>query len=149
MSVKRKTMKALAVVTAAGALTVGGASAAMAADGSGPGTAGGSAAASPRIGNHPGVRQARRTAFGAAADTLGTTVKDLRNQLVQGHQSLASVAGSQSDAVASAMVTSLSSSIDAAVANGHFPADRVERAKSRLPGLVDRIMNRVPQQPTQ
>jgi ribosomal protein S20 len=137
------------VVTAAGALTVGGATAAMAADGSGSGASGGSATATQRLRNHPGVRQALRAAFGAAADTLGTTAKDLRTQMVQGQQSLASVAGDQSDAVASAIVASLSASIDQAVANGHFPADRAEQAKSRLPERVEKLMNRVPGQHAQ
>ena len=147
MSVKSKAMKTLAVVTAAGVLTVGGATAAMAADGSG--STGGTATATQRLRNHPGVRQALRTAFGAAADTLGTTAKDLRAQLVQGHQSLATVAGDQSDEVASAIVASLSASIDQAVANGNFPADRAEQAKSRLPERVERLMNRVPGQNAQ
>ena len=148
MSVKSKTMKTLAVVTAAGALTVGGATAAMAADGSGS-SGGGTATATQRPRNHPGVRQALRTAFGAAADTLGTTAKDLRTQMVEGHQSLAGIAGDQSDEVASAIVASLSASIDQAVANGHFPADRAEQAKSRLPERVERLMNRVPGQNAQ
>ena len=148
MSLKSKTMKTLAVVTAAGALTVGGATAAMAADGSGS-ASGGTATATQRLRNHPGVRQALRTAFGAAADTLGTTAKDLRTQMVEGHQSLAGIAGDQSDEVASAIVASLSASIDQAVANGHFPADRAEQAKSRLPERVERLMNRVPGQNAQ
>jgi len=142
-------MKTLAVITAAGALTVGGATAAMAADGSGSSTGGGSATATQRLRNHPGVRQALRTAFGAAADTLGVSAKDLRTQMVEGHQSLASVAGDQSDEVASAIVASLSSSIDQAVANGHFPADRADQAKSKLPERVERLMNRVPGQNAQ
>ena len=149
MSVKSKTMKTLAVITAAGALTVGGATAAMAADGSGSSTGGGSATATQRLRNHPGVRQALRTAFGAAADTLGISAKDLRTQMVEGHQSLASVAGDQSDEVASAIVASLSSSIDQAVANGHFPADRADQAKSKLPERVERLINRVPGQNAQ
>ena len=148
MSVKSKAMKTLAVVTAAGALTVGGATAAMAADGSGSAT-GGSATATQRLRNHPGVRQALRAAFGAAADTLGLSAKDLRTQMVQGHQSLASIAGGRSDEVASAVVASLSASIDQAVANGHFPADRAEQAKSRLPQRVEKLMNRVPGQNAQ
>ena len=147
MSVKRKAMKTLAVVTAAGALTVGGATAAMAADSAG--STGSTATATQRLRDYPGVRQALRTAFGAAADTLGTTAKDLRAQLVQGHQSLATVAGDQYDAVASAIVASLSASIDQAVANGHFPADRADQAKSKLPERVERLMNRVPGQNAQ
>jgi hypothetical protein len=145
MSVKSKAMKTLAVVTAAGALTVGGASAAMAADGSGAG----SATAAQRLRNHPGVRQALRAAFGAAAETLGTTAEDLRAQMVQGHQSLAAIAGDQSDAVASAIVSSLTASIDQAVANGNLPAERAEKAKDRLPQVVERLMNRVPGQNAQ
>jgi ribosomal protein S20 len=147
MSLKSKTMKTLAVVTAAGAVTVGGATAAMAADGSG--STGGTATATQRLGNHPGVRQALRTAFRAAADTLGMTAKDLRAQMVDGHQSLATIAGDQSDEVASAIVASLSASIDQAVANGHFPADRADQAKSRLPERVEKLMNRVPGQNAQ
>jgi len=151
MSVKSRAMKTLAVVTAAGALTVGGATVAFAADGSGSGSGnGGATATAPqRLRNHPGVRQALRTAFGTAADTLGTTAKDLRDQMVQNHESLATIAGDKSDAVASAMVASLSASIDQAVANGHFPADRVDQAKSRLPQRVERLMNRVPGQHAQ
>jgi hypothetical protein len=144
MSVKSKAMKTLAVVTAAGALTVGGATAAFAADGSGSGDGGATTTVPQRLQNHPGVRHALRTAFGAAADALGTTAKDLRDQMVQNQQSLASVAGDKADAVASAIVASLSASIDQAVANGHFPADRVDQAKSRLPERVERLMNRVP-----
>src|SRR5262245_31073380 len=97
MSVKSKAMKTLAVMTAAGALTVGGATAAFAADGSG--SSGGATATTPRLANHPGVRHALRTAFGGAADTLGITAQDLRDQMVQSHQSLASVAGDKSEAV--------------------------------------------------
>ena len=149
MSVKSKAMKTLAVVTSAGALTVGGATAAMAADGSSSTTGGGSATATQRLRNHPGVRQALRAAFGAAADTLGISAKDLRTQMVEGHQSLASIAGGQSDEVASAIVASLSASIDEAVANGHFPADRADQAKSKLPERVERLMNRVPGQNAQ
>ena len=149
MSVKSKAMKTLALVTAAGALTVGGATAAVAADGSGSGSGSTTATAPWRLRNHPVVRQALRTAFGAAADTLGTTAKDLRGQMVQNHESLANIAGDKSGAVASAIVASLSGAIDQAVASGHFPADRVDQAKSRLPQLVERLMNRVPGQPTQ
>jgi hypothetical protein len=146
MSVKSKTMKTLAVVTAAGALTVGGATAAVAADGS---SSGGTATTAQRLRNHPGVRHAVRTALGAAAETLGTTPKDLRTQMVQGHQSLAGIAGDRSADVASAIVASLSASIDQAVANGKVSAERAEQAKSRLPERVEKLMNRVPGQNAQ
>ena len=146
MSVKSKTMKTLAVVTAAGALTVGGATVAMAADASG---SGGAATATQRLRNHPGIRHALRAAFGAAADTLGTTAKDLRTQMVENHQSLADVAGDRSAEVASAIVASLSASIDQAVANGHITAERADQAKARLPERVERLMQRVPGQNAQ
>jgi hypothetical protein len=147
MSVKSKAMKALVVVAAAGALTMGGATAAIAADGSGSGS--GTATAAPRLRNYPGVRHALRTAFGAAADTLGTTAEELRAQMVQGHQSLADVAGDQSDEVASAIVASLSASIDQAVTNGNLPVERAEQLKARLPQIVERLMHRVPGQNAQ
>jgi hypothetical protein len=146
MSVKSKTMKTLAVVTAAGTLTVGSATAAMASDGSG---SGGVATATQRLRNHPGVRQAVRAAFGAAAETLGTTAKDLRTQMVENHQSLADVAGDRSGEVASAIVASLTASIDQAVANGKLSTERAEKAKQRLPERVARLMQRVPGQNAQ
>jgi ribosomal protein S20 len=77
------------------------------------------------------------------------TAKDLRAQMVDGHQSLATIAGDQSDEVASAIVASLSASIDQAVANGNLPADRADQAKSRLRERVEKLMNRVPGQNAQ
>lgn len=145
---KSTTMKTLAVVTAAGALTVGGATAAVAADGSGSGT-GGDATATQRLRNRPAVRQALRAAFVAGADTLGMTAKDLRTQMVQNHQSLADVAGDQSDDVAAAIIASLSASIDQAVANGNLSTERAEKAKARLAERVARLMQLVPGQNSQ
>ena len=147
MSLKSTTMKTVAVVTAAGALTVGGATAAMAVDGSTPGTSSGTV--SQRLRAHPGIRQALRTAFAAAADTLGMTARELRTQMVEGHQSLATIAGDRSDEVASVIVASLSASIDQAVVNGVIAPDRAEQAKTRLPERVERLMNRVPGQTAQ
>ena len=136
-------MKTLAVVTAAGALSVGGASAAMAADGASA-DSGSSRPTAAEARRHPGVRHALRGAFAAAAETLGMTPQELHSQVVDGHQSIGTVAGDQLDAVKAAMVASLSAAIDQGVANGRIPADRAETAKSRLPQVVDRIVNRVP-----
>ena len=142
-TMKHKTMKILAAVTAAGVLTVGGASAAFAADG-------GSTAAVGERTNRPHVlRQGLRLAFTTAADTLGLTAQELREQVKSGPQSIASVAGDQTDEVTAAIVAALSARIDEAVANGNVSAARADQAKSRLPDAAQRFVNRVPGQHAQ
>ena len=147
MNAKSKTMKVLATLTAAGALTVGGATAAMAADGSPVAGSGGTATAEAR--HSRALGHGVRTAFAAAASTLGLTPEELKAKVMDGPQSIASVAGDQTDAVKAAMVAAVSAEIDQAVANGNFPADRADQAKSRLPQLAERMVNRVPGQHAQ
>lgn len=133
----------LATVTATGVLVLGGAGVATAADGSSS-SAPGAAAASDRR-ERSGVRlHALRTAFGAAADILGMTAADLRAAMKDGPQSIASVAGDQTDAVVDAIVGALGARIDGAAANGVISTERAEQAKSRLPELAERFVNRVP-----
>lgn len=140
---KHKTMKILAMVTAAGVLTVGGTSAAFAAEG------GSSAAVAERTNRPHVLRQGIRTAFTAAAETLGLSTAELREQMKNGPQSIATIAGDQTDEVTAAIVSALGAQIDEAVANGNLPAERAEKAKSRLPALAERMVNRVPGQPAQ
>lgn len=143
MEITSKTKKLLAGITTVGVLTLGGGTAAFAADtGTGSGTPTATAGR-----QHRGVlRVALRTAFDAAASTLNMTPQELRDAVKSGPQSIASVAGDQTDAVKSAIVTALSDKIDEAAANGNFPADRVDSAKARLPQLAERFVNRVPGQ---
>ena len=144
-AMKVTSMKILATATAVGALTVGGGTAAFAAGGTGSG--GGSAAVAEGGERAHPLRQGLRTAFTAAADTLGLTTQELREQMKNGPQSIAGVAGDQTDEVIAAIVAALSARIDEAVASGNVSSERADQAKSRLPGLADRMVNRVPGQP--
>jgi len=143
MTISSTTKKVLATVTAAGVLTLGGASAASAADGSAGSSSGGPAATARA--NRPHVRAvAIKTAFTAAADTLGMTPQQLRDAVRTGPQSIASVAGDQTGAVTDAIVSALGAKLDEAVANGTITAERADKARERLPELADRFVNRVP-----
>src|SRR5690606_29926011 len=103
MSVKSTTSKVLATVTAAGLLTLGGGAAAFAAD-AGPGGGTGGAKAASMAREHPGAfRNAVKTAFTAAADTLGMTPQELRAAVLDGPQSVATVAGDRAGEVQSAV----------------------------------------------
>ena len=141
-NVKSMTKKALATVTAAGILTLGGASVAYAADGS-VGTAGG-AAATARAQHPEAIRAALKTAFTAAADTLGMTPQELKDAVKTGPQSVASVAGDKAGAVVDAVTAALNQKLDEAVANGNFPAERADKAHGRIPQIAERFVNRVP-----
>ena len=143
MTISSTTKKVLATVTAAGVLTLGGASAAYAADGSAGSSSSGPAATARA--NRPHVRAvAIKTAFTAAADTLGMTPQQLRDAVRTGPQSIASVAGDQTGAVTDAIVSALGAKLDEAVANGTITAERADKARERLPELADRFVNRVP-----
>ncbi|MFA5885108.1 MAG: hypothetical protein WDA60_14750 [Acidimicrobiia bacterium] len=140
-SVKSTTKKVLATVTAAGVLTLGGASVAYAADGS---AGAGGAAATARAGRPHAFRAALKTAFTAAADTLGMTPQELRDAVKTGPQSIASVAGDQTGAVVDAVTAALNQKLDEAVANGTVSAERADTARERIPQAVERFVNRVP-----
>jgi hypothetical protein len=144
MNVKSTTKKVLATVTAAGVLTLGGASVAYAADGSAGTTGGGGAAATARAQHPEAVRAAIKAAFLAAADTLGMTPKELRDAVKTGPQSIAGVAGGQTGAVIDSVTAALNSTLDEAVANGRFPAERAEEVRARIPQVAERFVNRVP-----
>jgi len=131
--------KVLASVAAAGVLVVGGASMAGAADAP---TGADAPAATAR---HPHVKLgAARTAFAAAAETLGMTPQELREAVRSGPQSIASVAGDQTGAVTDAIVSALGAKLDEAVANGTISAERADAVRERLPAMAERFVNRVP-----
>jgi hypothetical protein len=144
-SLKVISMKILATATAVGALTAGGATAAFAVDGTGSDS--NSAAVGERGERARPLRQGLRAAFTAAADTLGLTTQELREQMKNGPQSIAGVAGDQTDEVIAAIVAALSARIDEAVANGSVSSERADQAKSWLPERAERMVNRVPGQP--
>lgn len=142
MNLKSSTTKALAALTAAGILTLGGASAAFAADG-GTGTNGARGGAIVR--QHPGaVRNAARAAFAAAAQTLGMTNQELRAAVLDGPQSVAAVAGDQAPEVQAAVEAALNGLIDQAQADGSITAEQAAKLHDRVPTAAERFMNRVP-----
>jgi len=144
MEITSKTKKLLAGVTAVGIFTVGGGSAALAADSDASARSGTATADGV---HHRGARRiAIGTAFMAAADTLGTTPQQLRAEMRGGPQSIATIAGEQAGAVKDAIVAALSAKVDDAVANGNLSSERAEKVKSRLSQVAGRSVNRVPGQ---
>ena len=144
MSVKSTTSRVLATVTAAGLLTLGGGAAAFAADSGTAGTGGGKAASVAR--EHPGaLRNAVKTAFTAAADTLGMTPQELRAAVLDGPQSVAAVAGDRAGEVQSAVEAALTGLVDQAEADGTITAEQAAKLRDRVPAAAERLMNRVPQ----
>lgn len=141
MNIRSTSTKALAALTTVGLLTVGGASVAFAAGGA-AGAAGGRAAV---VREHPrALRNALKAAFSAAAETLDTTTEDLRAAMLDGPQSIASVAGAQAPEVAAAVEVALGARLDEAVAAGWVTPTRAERIRERIPAAAERIVNRVP-----
>ncbi|GMU79411.1 MAG: hypothetical protein AMXMBFR46_22030 [Acidimicrobiia bacterium] len=142
-----RSRKALVALTAAGALTLGGAGAAFAADAPPTGPNG-----MPPAAGHEGpggVRlRAAHISFQAAAEALGMSPEELRAQVKDGPQSIAQVAGDQTGAVVEAIVAALTARVHEAVANGTVPAERAEKVVQRLPEMADRFVNRVPGQHT-
>lgn len=139
---RRTSTRLLATVTAAGVLAFGGATAVSAAEGE-PGAA---TATAERPHRRAVVRAALRTAVGAAAEALGLTPEELRAQVLDGPQSIASVAGDRTGEVIDAVVAAWSARIDEAVAAGTLRPERAEQAKARLPEAAERFVNRVPGQ---
>lgn len=135
--------RVLAVVTAAGVLTLGGATVAFAQEGAPSGSVNGTASAEHRVRRHVRLH-ALRLAFATAADTLGMSTDELRAELRDGPRSIAMVAGDQTGAVVDAIVAALTAKIDAAVARGDLTAERADAMKQQLPDRAERFVNWVP-----
>jgi hypothetical protein len=134
--------KLVATVALAGAVTVGTAGAAFAADGS----ASGSTDPSAQTGKgHPGIRrEVRRGAIKVVTDTLGVSRQDLRAAL-QGGQTISQYAtslGKDPQTVVDALVNAANTKIDQLVADGKLPQDRADTIKGKVPARVDTLMNR-------
>ena len=143
-----KIKKLVATVALAGAVTVGTAGAAVAADG-------GSTAADPsaQAGKaHPALRRAvRRGAVRVVADTLDVTRQQLRDAL-KGGQSVSDYAtslGKQPQDVANALINAANTKLDQLVADGKLQQDRADTIKGKVPARVDTFMNRHFGQPAQ
>lgn len=144
MRLKQVGTKFVATAVAAGTLAVGTTGVAFAVEGGDP-AAGSGTASEQRVRRGPRL-EVVRTAFTAAAEVLGLSVEDLRSQVKDGPQSIATIAGDQTADVVAAVLAAVTARIDEAVANGTIPADRAEQAKARLPEFADRFVNRVPGQ---
>jgi hypothetical protein len=134
--------KLVATVALAGAVTVGTAGAAFAADSSGSGSTDPSAQTGK---GHPGLRrEVRRAAVKVITDTLGVSREDLRAAL-KGGQTVSQYAtslGKDPQAVRDALVNAANTKLDQLVADGKLQQDRADTIKGKVPGRVDTLMNR-------
>jgi ribosomal protein S20 len=136
-----KIKKLTAGIALAGALAVGSAGAAFAADSSGTGTTTPSAQSATR---HPRIRAAvRRGAAKVVTDTLGVSRQDLRAALKSG-QTLSDYTKSLNkdpQTVVDALTNAANTKLDQLVANGRLTSDRAATIKSKLPARIDKLMN--------
>jgi hypothetical protein len=136
-----KITKLVAGVALAGALTVGTAGVAVAADGSAPAPD----ASAQTARRHPWLRhQLRKAAVGVVTDTLGVSRQDLRAAL-QGGQTLSEYTtslGKDPQTVVDALTDAANSKLDQLVADGKIKAERAETIKSKVPARIDTLMNR-------
>ena len=135
-----KIKKLVAGVALAGALTVGTAGVAFAADG--PGTA---PDPSAQTGRHPGLRmKVRKAVVKVVTETLGVSRQDLRTA-VQGGQTLAQYTtslGKDPQTVVDALTNAATAKLDQLVADGTITQARADTVKGNLPGRIDKLMNR-------
>ena len=136
-----KIKKLVAGVALAGALTVGTAGVAFAADGTG----GAPTDPSAQTGKHPLLRlKVRRAAIKVVTDTLGVSRQDLRTAL-QGGQTLSQYAtslGKDPQTVVDALTTAATTKLDQLVSDGTITQERADTAKGKLPARIDKLMNR-------
>jgi hypothetical protein len=135
-----KIKKLAAGIALAGALTVGTAGAAVAADTSASSTTAPSAQAST---GHPLIRaHFRRGAMKVVADTLGVSRADLRTA-VAGGQTIGQYAtslGKDPAAVVDALTKAGNAKVDQLVAEGRLQQDRADSIKSKLSTRIDTLM---------
>ena len=136
-----KIKKLVATVALAGAVTVGTAGVAVAADG---GTTSTDPSAQTAKG-HPGLRrEVRRAAITVVTDTLGVSREDLRAAL-KGGQSISEYAtslGKDPQTVVDALTNAATTKLDQLVADGTITQERADTVKGNLPGRIDKLMNR-------
>ena len=135
--------KLVATAAVAGALTVGTAGAAFAADGATDGATGGAVAG--QTAGHPGIRhRVGRAAFKVVLDQLGVSKDELKSAL-QGGQTISQYAtslGKDPAALADALTQAANDRIDQAVSDGKLTAERAATIKSKVPARVDKFLNR-------
>lgn len=136
-----KMQKLVATVALAGAITVGTAGMAFAADSTGSGS---SAATAQTAKRHPVIRrEIRRGGAKVVTDTLGVSREDLRAALKSGKSisEYATSLGKDPQSVVTALVNAADAKVDQLVANKTITADRGATIKSKVPAAVDKIVN--------
>jgi hypothetical protein len=137
-----KIKKVVAGVALAGALTVGTAGAAFAADGSSTAPKDPTAQAGTK---HPALRlKIRHGAVKVVTDTLGVSRQDLRAAM-KGGQTLSQYAtslGKDPQTLVDALTSAANTKLDQLVADGTITQERADTIKSKLPARIDKLMNR-------
>ena len=137
-----KITRIAAGIALAGALTVGTAGAAFAADGSGAETSAPAAAGATK--GHPALRAAiRRGAANVISDTLGVSRQDLRTALQDGQtiSQYATSLGKDPQTVVDALTSAANAKLDQLAANGRITAEREAKIQGRLPTAISKLMN--------
>ena len=140
-----KIKKLVAGVALAGALTVGTAGVAVAAEGSGTTTDSATTTQPAQTGRHPLLRlKVRRATVKVVTDTLGVSRQDLVAAM-KGGQTLSQYAtslGKDPQAVVDALTNAATTKLDQLVADGTITQERADTAKGKLPARIDKVMNR-------
>jgi uncharacterized protein YidB (DUF937 family) len=135
-----KLKKLAAGVALAGALTVGTAGVAFAADGSTSTTT-----PSAQTAKHPGLLvRVRRAGVKVVTQTLGVSRQQLRDAL-KGGQTLSQYAtslGKDPKTVSDALTKAVTTKLDQLVAAGKVTQKQADTFTSKLPARIDKIMNR-------
>jgi hypothetical protein len=136
-----KIKKLVATVALAGAVTMGTAGVAVAAE-AGSGSTDAAAQTGKR---HPGLRrEVRRGAIKVVTDTLGVSRHDLRVAL-EGGQSISEYAASLDQdpkTVSDALINAATTKLDELVADGRLQQDRADTIKGKVPARVGTFVNR-------
>jgi uncharacterized protein YidB (DUF937 family) len=135
-----KIKKLVAGVALAGAMTVGTAGVAVAADSSST-----PADPSAQAAKHPGARlKVRQAAIQVVTDTLGVSRQDLRAAL-KGGQTISEYAtslGQDPQTLVDALTNAANTKLDQLVADGTITQERADTAKGKVSARVDKVMNR-------
>lgn len=89
---------------------------------------------------HGHVAAIAKHSLETVAEALGIDVATLREQLKDG-QTVADIAGPQTQAVIDALVADENEAIENAVANGRLPADKEATAKERAAAAIEQFVN--------
>ncbi len=89
---------------------------------------------------HGKVRAIAKNALETVADVLGADVASIREQLAAG-QTVAQIAGPQTQAVIDALTADANTAIEKAAADGKLPAEKEAAAKERAAAAITKFVN--------